>query len=95
MKAALGHQAWYAVVAVGYATSFFFLDRVLRAGVPLGVAYGISGALGVALTAGLSAVLFGESLTGIMIVGIVIVIVGVVCIELGHGSPAKHEIENS
>jgi small multidrug resistance pump len=91
MKAALGHPAWYAVVAVGYASSFFFLDRVLRAGVPLGVAYGIWGALGVALTAGLSAALFGESLTGIMIVGIVIVIVGVVCIELGHGSPAKHD----
>jgi small multidrug resistance pump len=91
MKAAVGHPAWYAVVFIGYATSFVLLDRVLRAGVPLGVAYGIWGALGVALTAGLSAALFGEALTGVMIVGIVLVIAGVACIELGHGAPAKQE----
>jgi small multidrug resistance pump len=91
MKAAVGHPGWYAVVVVGYATSFVFLDRVLRAGMPLGVAYGIWGALGVALTAGLSAALFGETLTGVMIVGIVLVIAGVTCIEFGHGKPAKQE----
>ena len=45
MKAAIGHPGWYVVVAVGYATSFVFLDRVLRAGVPLGVAYAIWGCL--------------------------------------------------
>jgi small multidrug resistance pump len=91
MKAAVDHPGWYAVVFVGYATSFVFLDRVLRAGVPLGVTYGIWGALGVALTAGLSAAIFGENLTGIMLVGIALVTVGVVCIELGHGAPAEQQ----
>jgi small multidrug resistance pump len=91
MKAALAHPWFYVVVVVGYASSFVFLDRVLRAGVPLGVAYGIWGALGVALTAGLSAALFGEPLTTIMLVGIVVVIAGVFCIEFGHSKPAKQE----
>jgi small multidrug resistance pump len=91
MKAAVGHPGWYAAVVVGYATSFVFLNRVLRAGVPLGVAYGIWGALGVALTASLSAALFGETLTGIMLFGIALVIAGVACIEFGHQAPAKQE----
>ena len=95
MKAAIGHPGWYVVVAVGYATSFVFLDRVLRAGVPLGVAYAIWGAIGVALTAGLSAAIFGETLSAVMIVGIVVVIAGVVCIELGRGTPAKQEGKSS
>ncbi len=95
MKAAVGHPGWYAVVFVGYAISFVLLDRVLRAGVALGVAYGIWGALGVALTAGLSAALFGETLTGIMLVGIALVIAGVACIEFGHEAPAKQEGKGS
>jgi small multidrug resistance pump len=95
MKAAVGHPGWYAVVFVGYAASFVFLDRVLRAGLPLGVTYGIWGALGVALTAGLSAAIFGENLTGIMLVGIALVIVGVACIEFGHAAPADQEAEDS
>ena len=40
---------WLAVVIAGYAASFVFLARVLRAGVPVGVAYGIWGACGTAL----------------------------------------------
>jgi small multidrug resistance pump len=50
---------------------------------PLGVAYGIWGAAGVALTAIMSMVLFGEPLSLLMGVGIVIVIAGVLCVELG------------
>ncbi|KAA0021620.1 DMT family transporter [Antrihabitans cavernicola] len=89
LKAALDHPGWYVLVAVGYASSFVLLDRVLRAGLPLGVAYGIWGAVGVALTAGLSAVIFGETLTGVMIVGMALVIAGVLCIELGHEQSAR------
>ena len=49
----------------------------------LGVAYGIWGASGVALTAILSAVIFGEALTPVMLGGIGLIILGVLTIELG------------
>lgn len=83
MKGAIEHPVWFILVGVGYAASFVFLWAVLRAGMPLGVAYGIWGALGVALTAALSALLFGEPLTPLMIGGMVLVIAGVLTVELG------------
>ena len=84
LKAALEHPAFYAVVVVGYLSAFVFLTLVLRAGLALGVAYGIWGALGVALTAVLSAMIFGEPLTPLMVFGLVLIIGGVLCVELGH-----------
>lgn len=90
LKAALDQPGWYVLVLLGYVSSFVFIDQVLRAGLPLGVAYGIWGALGVALTAGLSAAIFGETLTSVMVVGMALVIAGVLCIELGsQRSPAR------
>lgn len=83
LKAALEHPAWYAVVVAGYLTAFVLLSLVLRAGLGLGVAYGIWGALGVALTAVMSSVIFGEALTPLMIGGMAMIIGGVLCIELG------------
>jgi small multidrug resistance pump len=83
LKGALHHAGLYAVVAIGYVASFVFLSHVLRRGVPLGVAYGIWGALGVALTAVFSAVVFHERLTLLMGGGIVLVMAGVLVVELG------------
>lgn len=83
LKGALDAPALYAVVVTGYLASFAFLALVLRAGLPLGVAYGIWGALGVALTALLSAALFAEPLTALMGLGIVLIIGGVLLVELG------------
>jgi small multidrug resistance pump len=83
LKAALTHPELFVVVVVGYLAAFFFLSLVLRAGMALGVAYGIWGALGVALTAVMSAVLFGEPLTPLMMCGIVLIILGVLCVEVG------------
>ena len=83
LKAALDHSGWYILTAAGYITAFAVLSLVLRAGMPLGVAYGVWGASGVALTAVASALLFDEVLTGAMIVGLVLIILGVLCIELG------------
>lgn len=74
---------WYAVVAVGYVAAFTFLSLALSAGMPLGVAYGIWAAAGVALTAVFSRVFFRESLTGLMILGIILIIGGVLLIEVG------------
>ncbi|WP_371029912.1 multidrug efflux SMR transporter [Pseudoclavibacter sp. JSM 162008] len=83
LKGALDAPALYAIVVVGYAASFVLLALVLRAGLPLGVAYGIWGALGVALTALLSALLFAEPLTALMGLGMVLIIGGVLLVELG------------
>lgn len=83
LKAALDVPAWYIAVVIGYVTSFVLLGLVLRAGMPLGVAYGVWGALGVAATALLSAVLFGEPLTPVMLCGLLLIIAGVLCVELG------------
>ncbi|MFC7877618.1 DMT family transporter [Isoptericola sp. NPDC057391] len=83
LQAAQDHPAWYAVVGIGYVGAFTLLAAVLRAGMPLGVAYGIWGAMGVAATASLAAAIFGEPLTGTMLLGIVLVIAGVLVIELG------------
>ncbi|MGO4145658.1 multidrug efflux SMR transporter [Paenarthrobacter sp. YAF11_1] len=83
LKAALDHPVWYVVVAIGYVASFIFLSFVLREGLALGVAYGIWGALGVALTAILSSVFFGEPLTLVMTFGLLLIIGGVLCVEIG------------
>ena len=68
---------------IGYIATFVLLDRVLRAGMALGVAYGVWGAVGVAATAMLSALLFDESLSARMLLGIAVIAAGVLCIELG------------
>lgn len=81
--AARGRSVFYLVVAVGYLAAFTCLLSALRQGLPLGVAYGIWAAAGVALTAIASKVLFGEPLTRRMLVGIGFIVVGVLCIELG------------
>jgi small multidrug resistance pump len=89
LKGALDQPALYAVVIVGYLAAFVLLTLVLRGGMPVGVAYGIWGALGVALTALLSAVIFGEPLTPLMIAGMALVIVGVLCVEIGSTHSAR------
>jgi len=83
LAAAVTTPPWYAVVVVGYVASFVLLGAVLRAGMPLGVAYGVWGAIGVASTAALSSVIFDEKLTVVTILGLALVIAGVVVVELG------------
>jgi small multidrug resistance pump len=83
LRAAQDHSAWLAVVVAGYLTSFVFLTMVLRAGVPVGIAYGIWGALGTAVTAVLAAVLFGDPFTWPIVAGIGLIIAGVLLIEFG------------
>lgn len=89
LKGALEQPLLYTVVVVGYGLAFVLLNLVLRAGIPIGVAYGIWGALGVALTALLSAVIFGEPLTPVMLAGMALVIAGVLCVEIGSGRAQK------
>lgn len=89
LRAALDHPGWYAWVAIGYSASFVLLALVLRLGTPVGVAYGIWAACGVAITAVAAAFLFADPLNGTMGAGFAAIIGGVLLIEMGsHQTPA-------
>lgn len=71
------------VVFVGYVCAFLLLAQVLKRGMPLGVAYGVWAAAGVALVALIGAAFLGEGLSGVQIAGLVLVAGGVLALELG------------
>lgn len=75
-------KLWIAPVVVGYVASFALISWTLSLGMPVGIAYGVWSACGVALVALLAKVLFGEALTPVMVAGIVLIIAGVLTIEL-------------
>lgn len=83
LRASIDHPAWLVVVVSGYIVSFALLTMVLRIGMPVGVAYGIWGALGTAVTAVLAAVLFGDPFTWPIVAGIGLIIAGVLLVEFG------------
>ena len=83
LRLAVEEKRWYGGVAVGYLTAFAMLSLTLANGLPLGIAYGIWAAAGVALTAVIGKVLFREPFTWLMGLGIVLIAGGVLLIELG------------
>ncbi|MBN6035787.1 multidrug efflux SMR transporter [Amycolatopsis sp. 195334CR] len=72
------------IVVLGYGLAFAMLAQVLKAGLPIGVAYAIWAAAGVALVALIGAVFFSESLNWTMGAGLVLVMAGVVLLEVGR-----------
>ncbi|OBF12931.1 multidrug efflux SMR transporter [Mycobacterium sp. ACS4331] len=83
LRAFQDNSLFLAAVVPGYVLSFVFLALVLRAGMPVGVAYGIWGACGTALTAVLASLIFRDPFTTPIIVGIVLIIAGVLMVEFG------------
>ena len=83
LRGALDQPALYAVVVLGYVIAFALLSGALRAGMPLGVAYGVWAAAGIVLTALLSRLLFREALTPLMLGGMGLIAAGVLLVELG------------
>lgn len=83
LRLAVDNKRWYGAVVVGYIVAFVMLTLTLANGLPLGVAYGIWAAAGVALTAIIGKVLFKEPFTWLMGLGIILIIGGVMLIELG------------
>ena len=67
----------------GTGISSILLSLALVRGMPIGVAYAIWVALGVASVAIIGAVFLGDKLTEVQIFGVVLVIGGVVSLELG------------
>ena len=82
-------RGWIAPIVVLYVASFFLLSRTLAAGMPLGVAYGVWAAVGVALTALVSRVVLREPFSGLMAGGIALIAGGVLLIELGATTPVE------
>jgi small multidrug resistance pump len=80
-------KAWLAPVILGYLASFYLLWISLSLGMPVGVAYGVWTACGVALVAIIARFLFSEPLTWVMGLGIALIVAGVLTIEMagvGH-----------
>ncbi len=75
-------RRWIAPVIIGYVASFALISLALRLGMPVGVAYGVWSACGVALVALAARFLFDEPLTPVMLAGIGLIIAGVLTIEL-------------
>jgi small multidrug resistance pump len=75
-------KGWIAPVVAGYLASFYLLWLSLSMGMPVGIAYGIWTACGVALVAVIARFLFQEPLTWVMALGIALIVAGVLTIEL-------------
>ena len=75
-------RVWIAPVALGYVASFYLLWISLSLGMPVGVAYGVWTACGVALVALVAPFLFSEPLTWLMGAGIALIVAGVLTIEM-------------
>jgi small multidrug resistance pump len=91
LRASQDHSAWLLLVVAGYVGSFVLLTMVLRAGMPVGVAYGIWGASGTAATAVLAAAMFGDPFTWPIAAGIGLIIAGVLFVEFGSRQTAADE----
>ncbi|QTH59736.1 QacE family quaternary ammonium compound efflux SMR transporter [Corynebacterium hindlerae] len=81
LEPALTHVAFWPIVVAGYVGAFFFLSRTLRAGMGLGVAYGLWSAIGVALTAIAATALFQDPLSPIAAFGVALIVVGVYLVQ--------------
>ncbi|MCV7321637.1 DMT family transporter [Mycolicibacterium confluentis] len=78
----LRRRVWIAPVILGYVASFVMLSWSLSLGMPVGIAYGVWSACGVALVAVIARFLFAERLTPMMAAGIGLIISGVLVIQL-------------
>lgn len=95
LRGAIDNPWWGTLAVAGYTGAFIALSLLLRLGAPIGVVYGIWAAAGVALTAVIASVIFGEPFTFLIGLGIMIVIAGVVLVETGHSTEAPTPAEVS
>lgn len=79
----LRRKRWIPVIVVGYLAAFSLLGAILAMGMPVGVAYGVWAAAGVAITAVLGRVIFKDHFSLVMATGVALIAVGVGLIEFG------------
>lgn len=70
------------LVVAGYAASFYLMALALKT-LPVGSVYAIWSGLGIVGVAIAGALLFGESVTGLKLAGMALIISGVVLIKFG------------
>lgn len=83
LRASQDDWRWLILAVSGYVAGFVLLVALMRAGMAVGVTYGLWGASGTALTATLATVLFDEAFTWPMVTGLGLIIAGVLFVELG------------
>ena len=76
------------VVLIGYSTAFYFLSLTLRT-IPLGIAYAVWSAVGIALVSAIGWLLYKQSLDTPAIIGIGFIVTGVVIIN-GFSKSVSH-----
>lgn len=76
-------KAWIFPLFALTLASFIALSLALREGMPIGVAYGIWAALGIALTSTLGHFFYREHFNLMMAAGITLISVGAILIEVG------------
>ena len=69
------------LVAIGYASAFYFLSLTLRT-IPLGIAYAIWSGVGVALVSIVGWFIYHQSLSTGALIGIALIVSGVVVLNL-------------
>ena len=70
-----------AVVAIGYAISFYFLSLTLRA-LPVGIVYAIWSGVGIVLISAIGWVLYGQKLDAAALAGMFLIVAGVLVVNL-------------
>ncbi len=75
-------KIWLVPVVAGYCSALYLLWATLKLGMPVGVAYGIWTACGVALVTVVARVLFKDPVTMKMAIGVALIVSGVLTIEL-------------
>ena len=76
------------IVVVGYGASFYLLSLILKTGIPSGIVYAIWSAFGIALITLIGMAVWGDEISVINGIGLVVVIVGVVLVQAGHSGTA-------
>ncbi|MBC2638189.1 multidrug efflux SMR transporter [Rhodococcus wratislaviensis] len=84
------------LVVIGYVCSFTLLGLALNRGLPISVGYAIWAAAGTTVVAILGVVFFRETLSGMAIAGIALIIVGVGLLNLGnnHGGSSDPALDD-
>ncbi len=75
----------YVVMAAAIALSYYFLAHALRR-IAVGVAYAIWEGVGVTLLTLIAVLVFGDTLSWQVVIGLTIAIAGIVCVAIGEES---------
>ena len=81
MKLAVRNKVWYAGVFLGYALCFTLFPIALRS-LPLSIAYATWSGVGTAASVLIGVLLFGESITPLKLIWVLLIVAGVVGLNL-------------